>query len=73
MSQVDEIVEKSRYPQGHITKITKYRSFQNENFGNFYLIKCFTLDNFSTFGHITLKFVGRYFHWFVTILNKRSF
>ena len=30
----------------------------------------FTLDNLSKYGHITLKFVGRYFYLVVTILSK---
>ena len=28
-----------------------------------------TLDNLSKYGHITLKFVGRYFYWVVTIFS----
>ena len=31
----------------------------------------FTLDNISKYGHITLKFVGRYFIWVVTIFFKK--
>ena len=31
----------------------------------------FTLDNLSKYGHITLKFVSRYFIWFVTIFSKK--
>ena len=34
--------------------------------------KYFTLDNLSTYEHITLKYVGRYFYWFVTILSKKG-
>ena len=34
-------------------------------------LKYFTLDNLSTYGHITLKFVGRYFYWFVTMFSKK--
>ena len=30
-----------------------------------------TLDSLSTYGHITLKFVGRYFSWFVTIFYQK--
>ena len=30
----------------------------------------FTLDNLSKYGHITLKFVGRYFYLVVTIFSK---
>ena len=26
---------------------------------------------FSKYGHITLKFVGRYFYWVVTIFSKK--
>ena len=33
--------------------------------------KYITLDNLSKCGHITLKFVGRYFYWFVTIFAKK--
>ena len=36
--------------------------FKNKNY--------FTLDNLSKYGHITLKFVGRYFHLAVTIFSK---
>ena len=31
----------------------------------------FTLDNLSKYGHITLKFVGRYFYLVVTIFSKK--
>ena len=31
----------------------------------------FTLDNLSKYGHITLKFVGRYFIWVVTIFSQK--
>ena len=31
----------------------------------------FTLDNLSTYGHITLKFVGWYYNWFVTIFATK--
>ena len=31
----------------------------------------FTLDNFSKYGHITLKFVGRHFYLVVTIFSKK--
>ena len=37
--------------------------FENRN--------CFTLDNLLKYGHITLKFVGRYFIWIVTIFSKK--
>ena len=41
----------------------------------FFLICChdnyFTLDNLSKYGHITLKFVGRYFYLVVTIFSKK--
>ena len=37
--------------------------FKNENY--------FTLDNLSKHGHITLKFVGRYFYLVVTIFSKK--
>ena len=30
----------------------------------------FTLDNLLKYGHITLKFIGRYFYWVVTIFSK---
>ena len=33
-------------------------------------INYFTLDNLSKYGHITLKFVGRYFYLLVTIYPK---
>ena len=33
--------------------------------------KYFTLDNLSTYGHITLKLFGRYFYWFVTKFAKK--
>ena len=33
--------------------------------------KKFTLDNVSKYGHITLKFVGNYFYWVVTIFSKK--
>ena len=33
--------------------------------------KYFTLDNLSKYGHITLKFVGRYFYLVVTIFSKK--
>ena len=36
--------------------------FKNKNY--------FTFDNLS-FGHITLKFVGRYFYLVVTIISKK--
>ena len=32
----------------------------------------FTLDNLSKYGHITLKFVGRYFIWVVAIFSKMT-
>ena len=32
----------------------------------------FTLDNLSKYGHITLKFVVRYFYWVVTIFSKKK-
>ena len=32
--------------------------------------KLFSLDNLSKYGQITLKFVGRYFYWVVTIFSK---
>jgi hypothetical protein len=35
--------------------------FKNKNY--------FTLDNLSKYGHITLKFVGRYFYLVVTIFS----
>ena len=31
----------------------------------------FTLDNLWKYGHIMLKFVGRYFYWVVTIFSKK--
>ena len=31
----------------------------------------FTFDNLSKYGHIMLKFVGRYFIWLVTIFCKK--
>ena len=34
-------------------------------------IKIFTLDNLSKYGHITLKIVGRYLYWVVTIFPKK--
>ena len=37
--------------------------FKNKNY--------FTLDNLSKYGHITLKFVGRYFYLVVTIFSKK--
>ena len=37
--------------------------FKNKNY--------FTLDNISKYGHITLKFVGRYFDLVVTIFSKK--
>ena len=37
--------------------------FKNRNY--------FTLDNLSKYGHITLKFVGRYFYLVVTIFSKK--
>ena len=36
--------------------------FKNENY--------FTLDNLPKYEHTTLKFVGRYFFWVVTIFSK---
>ena len=36
--------------------------FENKNY--------FTLDNLSKYGHITLKFVGRYFYLVVKIFSK---
>ena len=36
--------------------------FKNKNY--------FTLDNLSKYGHFTLKFVGSYFYWVVTISSK---
>ena len=38
-------------------------SFKNKNY--------FTLDNLSKYGHITLKFVGRYLYLVVTIFSKK--
>ena len=32
----------------------------------------FTLDNLSKYGHIMLKFVGRYFYSVVTIFSKKQ-
>ena len=29
-------------------------------------------DNFSKYGHITIKFVGKYFYWVVTIFSKNG-
>jgi len=37
--------------------------FENKNY--------FTLDNLSKYGHITLKFIGRYFYLVVTIFSKK--
>ena len=37
--------------------------FKNKNY--------FTLDNLWKYGHITLKFVGRYFYLVVTIFSKK--
>ena len=37
--------------------------FKNENY--------FTSDNLSKYGHITLKFVGRYFYLIVTIFSEK--
>ena len=37
--------------------------FKNKNY--------FTLYNLSKYGHITLKFVGRYFYLVVTIFSKK--
>ena len=37
--------------------------FKNENY--------FTLYNLSKYGHITLKFVGRYFYLVVTIFSQK--
>ena len=37
--------------------------FKNKNY--------FTLDNLSKYGHITLKFVGRYFYLVVKIFSKK--
>ena len=34
--------------------------------------KYFTFDNLSIYGHITLKFIDRYFYWFVTIFSKKG-
>ena len=31
----------------------------------------FNLDNLSKYGHIMIKFVGRYFYWVVTIFDKK--
>ena len=36
--------------------------FKNKNY--------FTLDILSKYGHITLKIVGRYFYWVVTLFPK---
>ena len=33
-------------------------------------INFFTLNNLSKYGHITLKFVGRYFIWVVFLKNR---
>ena len=33
-------------------------------------VKYLTLKNLSTYGHITLKFVGWYFYWVVTKFSK---
>jgi len=38
--------------------------FENKNY--------FTLDNLSKYGHITLKFVGRYFYLDVTKFSKKK-
>ena len=38
--------------------------FENKNY--------FTLGNFSKYGHITLKFVLRYFIWVVTIFSTKN-
>ena len=38
--------------------------FKNKNY--------FTFDNLSKYGHITLKFVGSYFIWVVTIFSKKK-
>ena len=43
--------------------------------GTFFLLpfkNYFTLDNLSKYGHITLKFIGRYFIWVVTIFSKKN-
>ena len=37
--------------------------FKNKNY--------FTLDNLSKYGHITLKFVSRYFYLVVTVFSKK--
>ena len=42
--------------------------------GTFFLLpfkNYFTLDNLSKYGHITLKFIGRYFYWVLTIFSKK--
>ena len=59
---------------------TKKISFEeNINFKTFFLILLplrnkndFILDNLSKYGHMTLKFVGRYFYWVVTIFSKKN-
>ena len=51
--------------------INEKRTFLDLHFFNFVAIKnknYFTKDNLSKYGHITLKFIGRYFYWVVTIL-----
>ena len=38
---------------------------------HFKKFKYFTLDNLSGYGYITLKLVGRYFYWLVTIFAEK--
>ena len=37
----------------------------------YFVAKLFSLDNLSKYGHIMLKFVGRYFYLVVTIFSKK--
>ena len=47
------------------TFFKKNLPFKNKNY--------LTLDNLMKYGHITLKFVGRYFIWVVTIFSKKGY
>ena len=62
--------------KGRATKVK--RTFFKTFFKTFFFIllpfknkNYFTFDNLSKYGHITLKFVGRYFYLVVTIFSKK--
>ena len=63
--------KKSYFLNGNAIKGGGGKVFFKNILLSFKNLKYFTLDNLSTYAHITLKFVDRYFNWFVTIFSKK--